>query len=186
MVDTVPLSAFSTKAVLLSGVTATPAGVSPTVMSVGFLVLVSTSIVDTEPVPTPMPLLVTKAVFPSGVNASPTGNGPTGMSVGFLVLVVTSMVDTDPLPALETNAVARHRHRPATADTPGATPTSAPANPNTTTTRTHRNRRIPCAPASLSSPAPVGLNGRSYVAVRLQNVRLDLEQYRGLSVPLGR
>src|SRR5215471_6189633 len=144
MVDTVPLSAFSTKAVLLSGVTATPAGVSPTVMSVGFLVLVSTSIVD------------------------------------------TSMVDTDPLPALETNAVARQRDRPATADTPGATPTSAPANPNTTTTRTHRNRRIPCAPASLSSPAPVGLNGRSYVAVRLQNVRLDLEQYRGLSVPLRR
>src|SRR5215471_19885225 len=134
----------------------------------------------------PLSALLTKAVLLSGVTATPAGVSPTVMSVGFLVLVVTSMVDTDPLPALETNAVARQRDRPATADTPGATPTSAPANPNTTTTRTHRNRRIPRAPASLSSPAPVGLNGRSYVAVRLQNVRLDLEQYRGLSVPLRR
>ena len=38
-----------TKAVLPSGVTATATGIGPTVMSVGFLVLVFTSIVDTVP-----------------------------------------------------------------------------------------------------------------------------------------
>jgi hypothetical protein len=64
-------------------VIATPSGSVPTVMSVGSLVLVWTSIVDTvEP-----RMLVTKAVLPSGVIASPTGNDPTVMSVGSFVLV---------------------------------------------------------------------------------------------------
>jgi hypothetical protein len=58
IVDTVPPPLLATKAVLPSGVTATPAGTAPTVMSVGCLVLVFTAIVDTEPLPT----LVTKAV----------------------------------------------------------------------------------------------------------------------------
>ena len=49
IVDTVPLPLLATKAVLPSGVIATPAGSVPTVMSVGFLVRVATSIVDTEP-----------------------------------------------------------------------------------------------------------------------------------------
>src|SRR6266536_4696552 len=59
-------------------------------MSVGFLVLVFTSIVDTEPRP-----LVTKAVLPSGVLVTPApSNGPTAMSPGCLVPVFTSIVDT--------------------------------------------------------------------------------------------
>src|SRR6266536_251403 len=70
-------------------------------MSVGFLVLVFTSIVDTEPRP-----LVTKAVLPSGVIVTPApSNGPTAMSPGWLVLVFTSIVDTVPLPPLVTKAV---------------------------------------------------------------------------------
>ena len=146
IVDTVPLPGtigpgaskpLVTKAVLPSGVTATPIGRGPTGMSVGFLVLVFTSIVDTVP----LSLLATKAVLPSGVTATPTGIVPTAMSVGFLVLVFTSIVDTESLPVLVTKAVARHRERAGTADTPsGTTPTSAPANPNTKTLRTHRNR----------------------------------------------
>jgi hypothetical protein len=65
------------------------------------------------------------------------------MSVGFLALVFTSIVDTVPLPALVTKAVARHRARAGTADTPlGTTPTSAPANPSTKAPRSHRKRRI--------------------------------------------
>jgi hypothetical protein len=71
-------------------------------MSVGFLALVFTSIVDTE---LPLPKLGTKAVLPSGVTATPPGRAPTGMSVGFLVRVFTSIVETESLPLLETNAV---------------------------------------------------------------------------------
>jgi hypothetical protein len=99
---------------------------------------VFTSIVDTVP----LLLLVTNAVLPFGVIASPNGSRLTRMSAGFLVLVFTSIVDTEALSALVTKAVARHRERPATADTPCGTPTSAPANPSTTTPRTHRNGRI--------------------------------------------
>jgi hypothetical protein len=58
IVDTVPLAALVTKAVLPSGVTATRSGMEPTVMSVERLVLVFTSIVDTVP----LGALVTKAV----------------------------------------------------------------------------------------------------------------------------
>ena len=117
-------------------------------MSVGFLVLVFTSIDETVS----LFLRATKRVLPFGVIACPAGNGPTGMSVGFLALVFTSIVDTVPLPALVTKAVDRHSLRARTADTPsGTTPTSAAANPSTKTPRAHRNRRI-TAPASLSSP----------------------------------
>src|SRR5919106_1285524 len=77
---------------LRHGVTATPIGNEPTVMSVGSLVLVFTSIVDTVP----LPLLVTKAVLPLGVTATPKGNEPTVTSAGCLVLVFTSIVDTVP------------------------------------------------------------------------------------------
>src|SRR5262245_12863263 len=70
-------------------------GCVPTVMSVGSLVLVFKSIVDTVP----LLRLVTKAVLPSGVTATSFGFTPTGMSVGFLVLVFRSIVDTV-LPAL--------------------------------------------------------------------------------------
>ncbi len=66
-----------TKAVLPSGVTATPLGIVPTVMSVGFLVLVFTSIVDTVPLPS----LVTKAVGRhrdrAGTADTPSGTTPT-------------------------------------------------------------------------------------------------------------
>jgi hypothetical protein len=58
IVDTVPPPALVTKAVLPSGVTATPIGFAPTAMSVRFLVLVFTSIVDTVPASA----FVTKAV----------------------------------------------------------------------------------------------------------------------------
>src|SRR5215207_8995749 len=65
------------------------------------------------------------------------------MSEGCLVRDFTSIVDTVPLPWLVTNAVARHRPRPATAATSsGTTLTSAPDNPNINTPRTRRNRRI--------------------------------------------
>jgi hypothetical protein len=74
-------------------VTATPTGAVPTAMSVGFLVRVFTSIVDTES----LAALATKAVLPSGVTATSSGAVPTAMSVGFFVLVFTSMVDTVPL-----------------------------------------------------------------------------------------
>src|SRR5262245_3321022 len=88
--------------------------------------------------------------FPSGVIATSFVIGPMVMSVGFLVLVFTSIVETVLLAALVTKAVARHRPRASTADTPsGTTPTSAPANPNSRARRTHRNRRI-TAPGSLS------------------------------------
>ena len=70
-------------------------------MSVGFLVLVFTSIVDTVP----LLLLATKAVLPSGVTATRLGPEPTGMSVGCLVLVFTSIVDTVPPLTLVTKAV---------------------------------------------------------------------------------
>src|SRR5262249_41001619 len=145
MVDTVPLALLATKAVLPSGVIATPNGPVPVPMSVGFLVLVLTSIVDTVP-PT---ALATKAVLPSGVTASWIGPPPTAMSVGFLVPVFASIVDTVSLMPLATKTVARHRPRGAAtaADTPpGATPTSPPANPTTTSRRTHRNRRIAALP----------------------------------------
>jgi len=64
-------------------VIATPIGDEPTVMSVGCLVPVFTSIVDTVP----LFLLVTKAVLPFGVTAAPAASGPTVMSVGSLILV---------------------------------------------------------------------------------------------------
>src|SRR5262245_17542917 len=86
---------------LPSGVTATPMGPEPTVMSVGRLVLVFTSIVDTEPVRRSR----TKAVLPSGVTATTFGYEPPAMSSGCLVLVLTSIVDTEPLPVLATKAV---------------------------------------------------------------------------------
>src|SRR5262249_28090054 len=77
-----------TKTVLPSGVSATANGFAPTAVSVGFLVLVFTSIVDTVSLLT----LATKAVLPSGVNASLPGIVPQAMSVGFFVLVLTSIV----------------------------------------------------------------------------------------------
>src|SRR5262249_43682104 len=83
------------------GVTATWTGDEPTMMSVGSLVRVFTSIVDTVG----LPKLATKAVLPSGVTATPAGKVPTGMSVGSLVLLVTSIVDTVPPPLLVTKAV---------------------------------------------------------------------------------
>ena len=60
-----PAAVVSDEGVLPSGVTAIPNGPEPTVMSVGCLVLVFTSIVDTEL----LSWLVTKAVLPSGVTA---------------------------------------------------------------------------------------------------------------------
>src|SRR5262249_4143357 len=89
---------FVTNAVLPSGVTATPKGFEPTAMSVGFLVRVFTSMVDTES----LAWLAMKAVLLSGVNATTAGSRPTGMSVGSLVLVFMSMVDTLPLLLLVT------------------------------------------------------------------------------------
>src|SRR5262245_7042459 len=62
IVETVPLPVLATKAVLASGVTATPCGNGPTGMSACFLVLVLTSIVDTVL----LALLVTKAVARHG------------------------------------------------------------------------------------------------------------------------
>ena len=108
-------------------------------MSLGCLVLVFTSIVDTVSAS----WLVTKVVLPSGVTVTPPGAGTAVMSVGCLVLVFTSIVDTESLEVLVTKAVGRHRERPATPDAPsGTTPTSAPDNPSTKAPRTHRNRRI--------------------------------------------
>src|SRR5262245_6153873 len=99
-------------------------------MSMGFLVRVFTSIVDTEP----LPWLATNAVLPSGVTATPNGNVPTAMSLGFFFRVFTSMVDTVPLRTFVTKTVGRHRARAGAADTPsGTTPTSATTNPSTTT-----------------------------------------------------
>jgi hypothetical protein len=69
IVDTESLNWVATKAVLPSGVNATPNGNKPTAMSVGFLVLVFTSIVDTGL----SRWLMTNRVLPSGVNASPSG-----------------------------------------------------------------------------------------------------------------
>ena len=82
-------------------------------MSVGCLVLVFTSIVDTVP----LSLLATKAVLPSGVTATEPGRPPTAMSVGSLVLVFTSIVDTVPLSGFVTKTVCsprpcRHRRHP--------------------------------------------------------------------------
>ena len=133
------------------GVTATLTGADPTVMSVGSLVLVLTSMVDTVPrgEKGAAPRLVTKAVLPSGVTATAAGKEPTVMSSGCLIRVFTPIVDTVPLRMLVTNAVARHRERAATADAPfGTTPTSAPANANTNTTGTHRDRRIAALPVT--------------------------------------
>src|SRR5262249_15408577 len=73
------------------GVTATPRGPEPTVMSLGFLVRVFTSIVETES----LIMLVTKAVLPSGVIATPVGAVPTAMLIGLLVLDLRSIVDTE-------------------------------------------------------------------------------------------
>jgi hypothetical protein len=78
-------------------------------MSVGFFVLVFTSIVDTAP----LPALLTKTVLPSGVTATPFTYVPTVMSVGFLVFVFKSIVDTVPLVLSATKAVLpsrRERH----------------------------------------------------------------------------
>jgi hypothetical protein len=123
------------------GVIATPIGNAPTAMSVGCLVLVFTSIVETVP----LTALATKAVLPSGVMATAAGAEPTVMSVRCFVLVFTSIVETVPLALLVTKAVARHRVRAGTADTPsGTTPTSAPDKPNATTPRRNRPHRCPC------------------------------------------
>src|SRR5881227_1935102 len=82
-------------------------------MSVGSLVLVLTSIVDTVPIlsgvgdsaDTTGPKLSTKPVLPSGVIAIEIGPVPTGMSVGCLILVFRSITDTELLPLLTTKAV---------------------------------------------------------------------------------
>src|SRR5262249_61199394 len=58
------------------GVTASTNGFEPTVMSVGSLVRVATSIVDTVS----LPLLATKAVLPRGENARVAGDETTGRS----------------------------------------------------------------------------------------------------------
>jgi hypothetical protein len=63
MVDTEPLFWLATKAVLPSGATVTSPGTEATGISVGCLLLVFTSIVETVL----LFLLVTKAVLPSGV-----------------------------------------------------------------------------------------------------------------------
>src|SRR5262249_42611152 len=137
-------------------------------MSVGSLVRVFTSIVDTVP----LRVLATKTVLPSGVTASPVGPFPTVMSVGCLVLVFTSIVDTVSLPLLATNAVARHRRRVASVDAPvGTAPTSAPPTHTPTPTPPLGTRRIP-APASLSLPASVGATRTGYVALALRTRRL--------------
>src|SRR5262249_61170715 len=80
---------------------ATVPGDAPTGMSVGSLVRVFTSIVDTVPLWT----LATKTVLPSCVTTIPFGYTPTGMSVGFLVRVFTSIIDTVSLTRLGTKAV---------------------------------------------------------------------------------
>src|SRR5262249_22977245 len=99
-----------TKAVLPSGVSASPNAFGPTAMSAGFLVRVLTSMVDTEP----PNALATNAVLPSRViatpigiepNVTPAGTEPTAMSFGSLVLAVTSIVATEPPWLLVTNAV---------------------------------------------------------------------------------
>src|SRR6266511_2952357 len=78
IVDTVPQLALTTKAVVRSGVIATPDGVAPMPrgMSLGSLVRVATSMVDTE-LP---PAFVTKAVIShpaAGACCAPTGATPT-------------------------------------------------------------------------------------------------------------
>src|SRR5262249_30618821 len=83
------------------GVTARLSGCVPTGISVGFLVLVLTSIVDTVSLCT----LATKTVLPSGVTATPFGYLPTGMSARSLALVVASIVDTVSLNRLATKTV---------------------------------------------------------------------------------
>src|SRR6266540_463462 len=78
-----------------------PSGLGPTATSVGFLVRVATSIVETV-----LSLaLVTKAGVPFGVIATSLGDPPTGMLDGFRVLVATSMVATALRPVSTTNAV---------------------------------------------------------------------------------
>src|SRR5262249_47819154 len=150
IVDTVPLALLATKAVLPSGVIATPNGPEPTAISVGSLVLVFTSMVDTVP----LAALATKAVLPSGVIATWTAPAPTVIAVGCLVQVVASIVDTVSLGSLATKTVARHRPRATAADTPpGTTPTHEAANPKTTTPRNQWNRRIPARPACCRSSA---------------------------------
>src|SRR6266536_566290 len=66
IVDTESPPKLVTKAVLPSGVTATPFGCAPTVMSVGFFALVFTSMVETVLLMSS----VTKTVLPSGVTAT--------------------------------------------------------------------------------------------------------------------
>src|SRR5262249_38684118 len=91
IVDTEPLSLLTTKAVLPSGVIATPMGNAPTAMSLGSFVPVFTSIVDTVS----LALLVTNAVLPSGVTATFMGLLPTKMAEGRVVLVFASIVETE-------------------------------------------------------------------------------------------
>src|SRR5262249_4039100 len=76
------------------GVSATPNGDDPTAMSLGFLVLDLTSIVDTE---LGLPEWATKAVLPSGVTTSAAGVVSRAMAVGLGIRVFTSKVDTVPL-----------------------------------------------------------------------------------------
>src|SRR5262245_34700902 len=86
-------------------------GCAPTVMSVGSLVLVFTSITETVPILSGVgkvadengPKLATKAVLLSGVIAIVHAPELTGMSVRRLVF--TSIADTVPLPLLTTKPV---------------------------------------------------------------------------------
>src|SRR5262249_25934713 len=70
-------------------------------MSLGSLILVFTSIVDTIP----LLLSATKAVLPFGVTATPFGLVPTGMLSGFLAPVVILIADTVLLTELVRKAV---------------------------------------------------------------------------------
>src|SRR5262245_36366993 len=75
IVDTVLLTRLATKAVLPSGVKATPRGAEPTGMSVGFFFRVFASIVDTEL----LALLVTKTVARQ-LRCAPTAEAPFGIA----------------------------------------------------------------------------------------------------------
>src|SRR5262245_3334898 len=141
-------------------------------MSVGYLVLVFTSIVDTVP----LSLSVTKRVLPSGVSTDTLGFAPTVMS-GSLVLVPTSITDTVPLFQFGTKAVARHCPGAGTADArSGTAPARAPANPSTTTRGTQRIITLPCIAIPLGhrrhgvtdtapGAAPTGMSVGSLVLV---------------------
>ena len=163
IVDTVPLPLLVTKAVLPSGVTATPTRLRADGDVGGMLgpgLHIDRRHRAADGVGDEGGLAVRR-------DRHPDRPGPTAMSVGCLVLVFTSIVDTVPLPPLVTKAVARHRARAATADTPpGTTPTSAPANPSTKTpeptgTLPHRQLRPSLRFAAFSVGIPVPGTRRS-------------------------